>query len=64
MSMTSNFRASMLAILMALPVAGVTALIWSGEAFAQATAGGWRKELADRLCNGAVGLSGQTRCSA
>lgn len=48
MSMTSNFRASMLAILMALPVAGVTALSWSGEAFAQATAGGWRKELADK----------------
>ncbi len=48
MSMTSNFRASMLAILMALPVAGVTVLSWSEEAFAQATSGGWRKELADK----------------
>jgi tetratricopeptide (TPR) repeat protein len=48
MSKTSKFRASVLAILMALPVAGITALALSSEASAQATAGGWRKELADK----------------
>lgn len=48
MSKTSKFRASVLAILMALPVAGITALALTSDASAQATAGGWRKELADK----------------
>jgi len=48
MSKTSKFRASVLAFLMALPVAGITALALTNEASAQATAGGWRKELADK----------------
>jgi len=48
MSKNSNFRASVLAILMALPVAGIAALTLSGEALAQAPVGGWRKELADK----------------
>jgi hypothetical protein len=43
----SNFRASVLAILMALPVVGLAVLSGSGEAQAQ-QAGGWRKELADK----------------
>ncbi len=49
MSKTTNFRASMLALLLAMPVAGFAVLSWSGEAFAQAQqSGGWRKELADK----------------
>lgn len=48
MSKTSNFRASVLALLMALPVAGITSLALTSEASAQATSGGWRKELADK----------------
>jgi tetratricopeptide (TPR) repeat protein len=47
MSKTSNFRASVLAILIATAVAGIAALALSGEAFAQSQ-GGWRKELADK----------------
>ena len=48
MSKNSKFHASILAILMALPIAGLAALSFPGEAIAQAQAGGWRKELADK----------------
>ncbi len=48
MSKKSNFRASLLAILMALPLAGLASLSISTAALAQEKAGGWRKELADK----------------
>jgi tetratricopeptide (TPR) repeat protein len=48
MSKSSKFRASLLATLMALPLAGMAALTLSTDAFAQ-SAGGWRKEVADKL---------------
>jgi tetratricopeptide (TPR) repeat protein len=46
----SNFRASVLAMMMALPVAGLAVLSGSGEAQAQQS-GGWRKELADKAAS-------------
>ncbi|MEX0735487.1 MAG: tetratricopeptide repeat protein [Steroidobacteraceae bacterium] len=49
MSKTSKFRASVLAILMALPIAGLTALTLATDAVAQERAGGWRKEVADKV---------------
>lgn len=48
MSKSSKFRASLLATLMALPLAGLAALTLSTDAVAQ-SAGGWRKEVADKL---------------
>ncbi len=48
MSKTSKFRASLLASLMALPLAGLAVLTLSSDALAQ-TSGGWRKELADKF---------------
>ncbi len=48
MSKTSKFRASVLATLVALPLAGLAALTLSADAVAQ-SAGGWRKEVADKL---------------
>jgi tetratricopeptide (TPR) repeat protein len=49
MKMTSpKFRASILAALLALPLAGIAALIVSTDAMAQAQ-GGWRKEVADKV---------------
>ncbi len=50
MSKTSKFRASLLATLMALPIAGLAALTLSTDAIAQEQrSGGWRKELADKV---------------
>jgi hypothetical protein len=48
MVMMQKTRANMLAALLALPIAGLTALTLSPDAFAQ-TAGGWRKEVADKV---------------
>ena len=48
MSMSSKFRASLLATLMALPLAGLTALTLSTDAVAQSS-GGWRKEVFDKF---------------
>lgn len=48
MSMTAKLRASLLATLMALPLAGLVVLTLSADAIAQ-SAGGWRKEVADKL---------------
>lgn len=48
MSKSSKFRASLLATLMALPLAGLAALALSADAVAQ-TSGGWRKEVADKM---------------
>jgi hypothetical protein len=48
MSKSSKFRASLLATLMALPLAGLAALALSTDAIAQSS-GGWRKEVADKL---------------
>lgn len=48
MSKSSKFRASLLATLMALPLAGLAALTLSTDAVAQSS-GGWRKEVADKL---------------
>jgi hypothetical protein len=48
MSKSSKFRASLLATLVALPLAGLAALTLSTDALAQ-SAGGWRKEVADKL---------------
>lgn len=48
MSKTSKFRASLLATLMALPLAGLAALTLSADAIAQ-TSGGWRKEVYDKF---------------
>lgn len=45
---TQKFRASLLATLMALPLAGMATLALAPDAFAQ-TAGGWRKEVADKV---------------
>ncbi len=43
-----KIRAGMLATLMALPLAGMAALVLAPDAYAQ-TAGGWRKEIADKV---------------
>jgi tetratricopeptide (TPR) repeat protein len=48
MSKLSMIRASLLATLMALPLAGLAVLTLSTDAVAQ-SAGGWRKEVADKL---------------
>jgi hypothetical protein len=50
MSKTSNVRATMLATLMAIPLAGAVAIVLPVEALAQAAQreGGWRKEVADK----------------
>lgn len=48
MSKSSKFRASLLATLMAMPLAGLAALTLSTDAVAQSS-GGWRKEVADKL---------------
>lgn len=48
MSKTSKLRASLLATLMALPLAGLAALTLSTDAIAQSS-GGWRKEVADKM---------------
>jgi len=48
MPMQKKFRASMLATLVALPLAGIAAFALAPEAWAQ-TAGGWRKEVADKV---------------
>lgn len=48
MLMTKKFRASMLATLLAVPLAGMAALTLSVDAQAE-TSGGWRKEVADKL---------------
>lgn len=48
MSTMKKSRASLLATLLALPLAGLTVLALSPEAAAQ-TAGGWRKEVADKV---------------
>ncbi len=48
MSKLSRFRASMLASLLALPLAGLAGLSLSTDAVAQSS-GGWRKEVADKL---------------
>ena len=48
MSKSSKIRASLLATLMALPLAGLALLTLSTDAVAQ-SAGGWRKEVADKL---------------
>jgi tetratricopeptide (TPR) repeat protein len=44
-----NLRASLLATVLAIPLAGIAALSLPTEAFAQAQAGGWRKEIADKV---------------
>jgi len=48
MSKTSKFRASLLASLLTLPLAGLAALTLSTDAVAQAQ-GGWRKEVAEKM---------------
>ncbi len=48
MTKTLNFRASVLAALLALPLAGVVAMTLTTEAQAQSQ-GGWRKEVADKV---------------
>ena len=48
MSKTSKLSASLLATLMALPLAGLAALTLSTDAIAQSS-GGWRKEVADKM---------------
>lgn len=49
MSKTSKFRGGVLAMLMALPIAGLAALTLATDAVAQERAGGWRKEVADKV---------------
>lgn len=44
-----NFRASLLATVLAIPLAGIAGLALPLEAVAQAQSGGWRKEVADKV---------------
>ena len=44
-----NFRASLMATMLAIPFAGIAALTLPSDAIAQAQAGGWHKETADRV---------------
>ncbi len=45
-----NLRASLLATILAIPLAGIAALVLPAEAVAQAqSSGGWRKEVADKV---------------
>ncbi|MGH8136211.1 MAG: hypothetical protein ACRER4_07665, partial [Steroidobacteraceae bacterium] len=44
-----NLRASMLATVLAIPLAGIAMLTFPTEAAAQAAVGGWRKEVADKV---------------
>jgi len=48
MSKTSKIRASLLATLMALPLAGLAALTLAVDVAVAQTAGGWRKEVAEK----------------
>jgi hypothetical protein len=58
MTITPKIRASLLAITMSLPLAGLAALTLSTDAVAQ-TQGGWRKELAEKVkAADAAGKSG------
>ena len=58
MTKTLNFRASVLAAMLALPLAGLAALTVATDAQAQAQ-GGWRKEVADKVKEGqAAGQKG------
>ncbi len=49
MMKTSQFRASLLATLMTLPLLGLVTLTLSTDAVAQAQSGGWRKEVFDKF---------------
>ena len=44
-----DFRASVLATVLAIPLAGIAALTLPTEAAAQAQVGGWRKDVADKV---------------
>lgn len=44
-----NLRASLVATVLAIPLAGIVALALPPEAAAQAQSGGWRKEVADKV---------------
>ena len=44
-----NLRASLLATVLAIPLAGIAMLAFPAEAVAQAAVGGWRKEVADKV---------------
>lgn len=44
-----NFRASLLATVLAIPLAGIAAISLPSKAVAQAQSGGWHKETADRV---------------